>query len=75
MDKLVRISITQKDNPHGAFVIVETTLDGVQWKFSCGERMIKYKDHLYDEIPNEYIHMNILYRVKQLVAKGYKLVE
>lgn len=76
MEKLVRVTITQIDNPHGALVQVETMTDGLHWELSCAARVTQGVHHPWgDEVPNEYIHMDIVHRIKHLVSKGFKLID
>lgn len=76
MEKLVRITCTQQDNPNGELVCVETCVDGENWDLSCAARVTQGVGHPWnpDDVPNEYIHMDIVRRVNKLVSKGFRLV-
>jgi hypothetical protein len=76
MDKLIRIKYSQENNPHGMLVELEKTLDGVEWHLVFATRVHEGKQHYWgDEVPNEYVHIEILNKIKQLVSKGYRFVE
>lgn len=77
MEKLCRITVTQHENPSGALVCVETCVDGENWELSCAARVTRGVGHPWhpDDVPNEYVHMDIVRRVKRLVQLGYRLVD
>lgn len=78
MDKKVRIDITQEDNPRGALVSVNKSIDGITWQLVLAWRISRaialHHPWNPDDVPNEYIHVDIIRRVNELVAKGYKFV-
>ena len=76
MEKLVRVTVTH--DKYSKLVSVETCVDGVTWFLNCTSRVREAIGHYgspEDDDPNEYIHLEIVNRIKHLVSKGYRMVE
>lgn len=75
MDKFIRIRYSQKDNPRGMLVELEKTLDGVEWHLVFATRVQEGSRHEFVDVPNMYVHIDILNEIKKHINKGYKLID
>ena len=79
MQRFVRIEVTQEDNPRGPWVNVMKSADGGKsWEVSIGWRIGKaiVASHPWnpEDVPNEYIHMDVIRRIVEFVRDGYRFI-